>query len=286
MSRSVEANDRVVAEDHAGKGRQVDRQSRGSGYQALVLLPVAVLGAALLAAAFAGCSDSSRSTVIAPGSASAMSSSDTITVVGEATVKSSPDEAVLSVAVESDGKDPAAAMNKNSAAVTDVLERIKREGVDDKDIETANVTVYAIRTYTNDGQEKLTGYRATNTVRVTLADATKVGTVFSAAIEAGANNVSGPVWRLSDNTKAVAEALKKATQNARQKAEALAEASGVDLGDVIMLSENSVQVPVYPMYLDNALMKSDAGGAVVDTPISAASLDVTATVTVTFVLKR
>jgi uncharacterized protein YggE len=146
--------------------------------------------------------------------------------------------------------------------------------------------VYAIRTYTDTGQEKLTGYRATNTILVTMADAKQVGKILSAAIEAGANNVSGPVWQLSDNTKAVTEALKKAAQNARQKAEALADSLGVDLGDVVMMSENSVQVPVYPLYSDVYSAKSDAAGSVAETPISAASLDVTATVTVTFVLKR
>jgi uncharacterized protein YggE len=281
MSRSIQTSGRIRSEACERRGRRPSRLSRGSVSGAVALLLVAVLAAVL-----GGCSDSSRNTVVAPGSASAVSTSDTITVVGEASVKSAPDEAVLTVAVESDGKDPGAAMNKNSTAVSAVLERIKREGVDDKDIETANVTVYAIRTYTDAGQEKLTGYRATNTVRVTIADAKKVGAVFSAAIEAGANNVSGPVWQLSDNTKAVAEALKKAAQNARKKAEALADASGVGLGDVVMLSENSVQMPVYPMYLDSAVAKSDALGGVANTPISAASLDVTATVTVTFALKR
>jgi uncharacterized protein YggE len=246
---------------------------------------VAILGMTLLFALL-GCSDSPRSTVVVPGTSGVATSLDTITVIGNATVKSAPDEAVLTLAVESDGKDPAAAMNRNASSVSDVIERVKREGVKEEDIKTANVSVYAIRTYTDTGQEKLTGYRAMNSILVTVSDAKLVGKVLSAAIEAGANNVSGPVWQLSDDTKVVAEALKKAAQNARQKAEALADSLGVDLGDVVMMSESGVQTPAYPLYSDTYAAKGGAAGIVAETPISAGTLDVTATVTVTFALRR
>ena len=180
---------------------------------------------ALLALGVVGCSDSPSGGVITPGSGG-VSPLDTITVVGEATVKSVPDEAVLTLTVESDGKDTAAAMNTNSAAASKVVERIKAEGVDEKSIETANVSLYAIMTYSSTGRPKVTGYHATNTVTVTLTDIQLVGKVLSASIEAGANNISGPTWRLSDDTKLAAEALAKAAQNARQKAEALAASLG------------------------------------------------------------
>ena len=140
-----------------------------------------------------------------------------------------------------------------------VLDRLKSEGVAAEAIETTNVSVYPIRTYNPEtGQETLTGYRAQNSVTVTLADAGQVGKVLSAAVEAGANIVSGPVWKLSDDTAAVAAALKKAVANARTKAEALAEAQGVKVGDVVMMNESSVDVPVYPVYY--ATDSAKAGG--------------------------
>jgi uncharacterized protein YggE len=266
----------------ARRRARIQRTSVGARWSSLAI------GAFLmtfLLLSLAGCSDSPRTTVVASSPASAISSPDTITVLGEATVKSAPDQAAVTLAVESDGNDPAAAMNKNATAVAHVLERLKSEGVKDSEIETTNVSLYAVRTYTDTGEEKLTGYRATNSVVVTVSDAGKVGKLLSAAIEAGANSVSGPVWRLSDDASAVAEALKKAAQDARQKAQALADSLGVDLGDVIMMSENSVQLPVYPMYSDS-LSSKDSAGSVAVTPISAGTVDVTATVTVTFVLKR
>ncbi len=251
----------------------------------MIVVAAAIMAMTLLFALL-GCSDSPRSTVVVPGTSGVATSLDTISVIGNATVKSAPDEAVLTLAVESDGKDPAAAMNKNASSVSEVVERVKREGVKEEDIKTANVSVYAIRTYTETGQEKLTGYRAMNSILVTVSDPKLVGKLLSAAIEAGANNVSGPVWQLSDDTKVVAEALKKAAQNARQKAETLADSLGVDLGDVVMISESGVQTPVYPLYSDTSAGKGDFAGIVAETPISAGTLDVTATVTVTFALKR
>jgi uncharacterized protein YggE len=286
MSKTEKTMERGTTGTQGRRRLQLGQVSQRPGARSTILLAIATLVAALLALGLGGCSDSPRSTVVASGSVGAVSSPDTITVIGEATAKSAPDEAVITLAVESDGKDPAAAMNKNSAAVSSVVERIKREGVVDGDIETTNVSVYAIRTYTDTGQEKLTGFRATNSILVTLSDTKQVGKVLSAAIEAGANNVSGPVWQLSDDEKAVAEALKKAAQNARQKAEVLADSLSVDLGDVIMMSENSVRVPVYPVYAGLADAKAGAADFVAETPISAGSLDVTAMVTVTFALKK
>ncbi|OFV80451.1 MAG: hypothetical protein A2W26_09420 [Acidobacteria bacterium RBG_16_64_8] len=213
-------------------------------------------------------------------------SPNTITVVGDATVSSAPDEAVLTLTIETDGDDPGTAMNQNAEAVTAVIDRLKQEDVEDGDIETANVSVYPIRSYHPEtGKETLVGYRCQNSIRVTLADADVVGRVLSAAVEAGANVVSGPVWKLSDDTAAVTEALRKATEKARAKAEALADAQGVELGDVVMMTETNVEVPVYPMF-ESALMKDLASGAVSETPISPASLDISATVTVTYELKR
>jgi uncharacterized protein YggE len=285
MFRSDKAIRSHLSGAYPGRTRGAGSYGGSTANRVFVSSVACVLTVAFLLA-LAGCSDAPRSTIIAAGSAGAVSSPDTITVVGEATVKSAPDEAVLTLAVESDGKDPAAAMNSNSSSVSDVVKRVKQEGVKDENIETANVSVYAIRTYTETGQEKLTGYRATNSIHVTVSDAKQVGKILSAAIEEGANNVSGPVWQLSDDTKVVGEALKKAAQNARQKAEVLADSLGVDLGDVVMMSENSVQGPVYPMYSNSYSGKADAAGMVAETPISAGTLDVTATVTVTFAIRR
>ncbi|HLA82815.1 MAG TPA: SIMPL domain-containing protein [Thermoleophilia bacterium] len=240
----------------------------------------------------AGCADGEKSdTSTAPTTAQtqqlgAIVNRDTITVIGKAKVTSAPDEAVLTLSVENDGADAAKALDVNSQSTQKVIDRLKAEGLEDSAIETANVTVYPIRTYDpKTGKESLTGYRAQNTVTVTLKDALKVGKVLAAAVETGATNITGPEWRLSEDSAAVTEALKKAVANAKTKAEAVAEGQGIKLGDVIMMNEGGVEVPIVPVYSDLRLTAAEAA-KVAEPPISPATLDITATITVTYSLSR
>src|SRR5665811_672393 len=136
---------------------------------------------------------------------------DSITVSGEGLVKAGPDEATLTVTVETDAPDARQALDANSKQTSQVLERLKAEGLDESSLQTSNVAVYPNRRWDpQSGQETLEGYRAQNSIRVVLTDLTKVGDIFTAATEAGANNISGPEWRLADDSAAVTDALDKA----------------------------------------------------------------------------
>ncbi|MBN1632126.1 MAG: SIMPL domain-containing protein, partial [Thermoleophilia bacterium] len=122
-----------------------------------------------------------RDRAAAPGS-------KTITVTGAATVSVAPDEAMLTFVVESDGVEPGTSMAANAIGVGSLLTRLSAEGVDVAATQTANVSVYPIRTYDpKTGQESLTGYRSQNTVVVRLrgADMTAAaGKLLSAGLEA------------------------------------------------------------------------------------------------------
>jgi len=238
-----------------------------------------------MSALISGCGDDSGKVASVTVQASASGAPNTITVLGKATVTSAPDEAILTLTVENEAPDSGASLDANSVTTKKVTERLKAEGVEDIAIETSNVSVYPIRTYDpKTGKETLTGYRSQNTVKVTLKDTLTVGKVLAASVEMGATNVSGPVWRLTEDSAAVSEALKQAVVNARTKADALAGAQGVKVGDVLMMKEGSVEVPMVPVYAEMYHMAT--AGKVTEPPISAASLDVTATVTVAYVLTR
>jgi uncharacterized protein YggE len=86
---------------------------------------------------------------------------ETIMVIGTATVKSAPNEAVLNLSVEADGVEPGLAANADSAAVRGVIDRLTAEGVEDADIETANVSVHPIRTCDPRGRGRTAGYHGT-----------------------------------------------------------------------------------------------------------------------------
>ena len=165
----------------------------------------------------------------------------TMTVTGAATVYAVPDEAVITFVVESDGVEPGVSMSANAAEVEKVLARLSAEGVGGAETQTANVNVYPIRTYDpKTGQESLAGYRSQNTVVVRLRGSdmqAKAGRLLSAGLEAGATGVSGPAWRLRDETQVVAEALRQAAVNAKTKADSLAEAQGMRVGEVVAMRE-------------------------------------------------
>lgn len=209
---------------------------------------------------------------------------NTIIVTGTGKVTTLPDEASIQVSVQSDGTTAALALDLNSKDMQKVLDRLKAEGVKDSDIETSNVVVYPNRYYDQStGQEKTTGYRAENTVTVTFRDLAIIGKIFAAVVEAGADNVYGPTWQLSEDNPAMATALTRAIANARSKAEAIAADQNVQLGDAIVISESSASTPIY-MY-DKAAA-AGAGESITVPPINPQNLDVTASVTVTYRMTR
>ena len=109
--------------------------------------------------------------------------------------------------------------------------------------------------------------------------------MFAAAAEAGANNLSGPIWQLSDNTKALSEALAQASAQVRAKAEAFAAANGVTLGDVLVLTEG-YSSPVYYYRTRSETATTPAGAGVYAPPINPQNLDIYINATITYQLKR
>ena len=121
-------------------------------------------------------------------------------------------------------------------------------------------------------------------MNVTLTDFKLIGPVFAAAAEAGANNISGPTWQLSENSQAETQALTKADTNARSKAEALAAAEGVTVGDVLIINETSAS-PILPIYSAGAASGA-ATPSVTPPPVSPQNVEVTASVSITYQLKH
>ena len=211
---------------------------------------------------------------------------NTIVVSGAGTVTTLPDRATIQVGVENDAATAAEALAANSSDMQRVLDRLEAEGFTGGAIETANVVVYPDRYYDQQsGQEKTTGYRAQNTVTVTFTDLSRVGDVYAAMIEAGADSVSGPNWQLSDDNPAITAALTQAIANARSKAEAIAADQGVQLGEALIISENSASQP-YPLYAQKAAAGMIADFSLAPPPIRPENMDVTASVTVTYRMSR
>ena len=228
--------------------------------------------------------NSTTTTVGAPEAQSSLL--HTVTVSGTGHMSALPDQAVISIGVQGSAATAAAALDANSKQMQKILARLKADGIPDAAVETTNVAVYGNPRYDQKtGEQTGTSYQASNSVKVTLTDFSEIGGVFAAAAEAGANNLSGPTWQLSDNTKAQTQALAQASAQAHSKAEAFAAANGVTLGDVLVLTEGySSPVYYYGGYAESAT--TTAGAAVYSPPINPQNLDIYINVTITYQLRR
>ncbi len=161
----------------------------------------------------------------------------TITVVGEGTVKIKPDIAQANIGVEVTKPTVKEASSGARDVMQAVLIALKEQGVDEKDIQTSGFSVWVERPYIQEGQPGEPIYHVTNQVAVTIRDLETVETVLGATIEAGANNIYGVTFSLSDPSQVESEARKKAVADALAKAQELATLNGVKLGDVASVSE-------------------------------------------------
>jgi uncharacterized protein YggE len=156
-----------------------------------------------------------------------------------------------------------------------VLAALKSAGVDKSDVKTQGISVSP--SYAEEG--RIDGYEARNSVSVKIHDLPSAGKVLDAASNAGANEVYGPSLSRSDQDELQAKALRDAVADARMKAEALADAAGVELGPVTAITEGFGGGPE-PYYAAGAERLTADKAA----PIEPGTQDVQATVTVTFAI--
>lgn len=202
-------------------------------------------------------------------SATATPAGKTITVTGNGTVTGVPDRADLSFSVDARAKTAAAALAENATDATTVIQALKNAGIAAADIQTTQVS---LSPQTSQDGTTIIGYAASNGVSV-HAKIAQAGTLIDTAVAAGATSVGGPSLSLSDQAGLYRDALKDALTDAKLKAQALADGSGLTLGGVQSISEGSSPTPL-PM-----AGKLDASAG---TPVEPGTQDVQATVTVTY----
>jgi uncharacterized protein YggE len=166
----------------------------------------------------------------------------TITVVGRGEVKSAPDVAQINLGVEVIAPTVAEALDEADARMQAILDALKAAGIESKDIQTSNFSINFERQSPEPRPMSEEGapagvYRVSNMVRVTVRDLDKVGEIIDAAVTAGANNVWGVQFGLEDTAALEEQAREKAVADARTRAESLAALNGVEVGDVVTISE-------------------------------------------------
>ena len=213
--------------------------------------------------------------------ASAALAETKIEVTGTGETQISADTAVISLGVSARDKDVLQAQQKVNAVIAAIRQHLAEKGVPEENINTDYMNIYAIYDYNGD-LEMVSAYSASSTLAVKVTNMEDVGMLIDEAFAAGANTLNGISFSASDTEAAKAESLKAAIAEAKAKAEVIAEASGLKITGISVISEGGAYN--YSNTVGNFSAKTMDRGeeAAAGTVVQAAKLIVTASVTITF----
>jgi uncharacterized protein YggE len=202
-----------------------------------------------------------------------------IAVIAEGQVSAPPDVAYVNLGVQTEAQTAQAAMQANSQTIAAVIAAVQGAGIPENKIRTVGVNVSPITAPARPGEgtpPQTVGYRAMNTINVTVDDVAKAGAVLDAGVGAGANVANGLSFGFKDASALRRQALDQAARAARADADAVAAALGVRISGIRLVEEQGGGTP---SPLPRAMAADAAGGAV---PVQPGQLTVTSSVRVVF----
>ena len=203
----------------------------------------------------------------------------TISVSGTGTVEAVPDIAHIDLGVASDARTANEALRRNSESMAEVYKILSDQGVASTDIQTTEISLSPNYDTSISGRApSIIGYRARNMVAITVRDLPNLGSVLDKVSEAGSNLIRSIRFGLNDTTELMNKARQEAVEDAKSKAALYAQSAGIDVGDVISISEQRGRSPA-PMGM--ARMESSMA---LDVPIAGGELSLSATVHVVFLI--
>jgi len=176
------------------------------------------------------------------------SENGTISVSGDARVFIAPDIGELSLGIQTGRQATAsAAMQKLKTGMDKVIAAVKEQGIEEKDIRSESFYLNPVYDWSN-GLQVPRGFEATQSLRIKVRDLDKVSEVLGVATAAGANQAGSVNFTVDDPDAKRAEARQEAINEAKAKAEELADQLGVSLGEIVSFNEGYGGSPMPPMY--------------------------------------
>ena len=203
----------------------------------------------------------------------------TLNLTADGEVKAAPDEATITLGVQTKAATAGQAMTENAARMNQVMAALRRAGIADRDVQTSNINLSAEYDYQQNQPPRLTGYAASNDVTITVNDLKRLGGALDAVVAAGANQINGVSFGLKDPLAAEDAARRAAVTALRAKADLYAQATGYHVARLVNLSEGGGYSPGPVRVM--AMAKAPA-----PTPVSAGELTVRISVTGVYELGR
>ena len=205
-----------------------------------------------------------------------------ISVSGEGKIKVTPDEAIITVAVENTGKEAAEVKKKNDEIVDKVLKLIKQRGIPTADYQTQRVNLYKNYDYNT----KKYNYVANQTISIHLKDLSKYDKLMMDLVDSGINSIQGVEFKSSKIKEYESQARKKAMVDAKQKAEDYVSVlPGQKVGKALVISDNSFTNYPRPVYAEMKTMAMADGASMPQETLAIGEIEIISNVSVSFILE-
>ena len=172
----------------------------------------------------------------------------TIAVTGEGSVVIPPDTAIVTLGVQTRGPAVGPTVAANNEAAERVMQAVTQLGVAPEEVQTTYFSISTQPRYDEFGNvtDEVT-YFVDNTVTITLHDVSLLGTLLGDSLGAGANSVQSLTYTVAEPAAALGSARSQALADAQRQADQLATESGVTLGPILTVVENTGGVSPVPL---------------------------------------
>ncbi len=203
-----------------------------------------------------------------------------INVSGEGKVKVIPDQASISITIETKGTKAEDVKRENDTKMDAILKFIKKSNIVKEDFQTQRVALNPNYDYL----KKKSNYVATQSVQILLKDLSKYDVLMEGLVNEGINRIDNVEFKSSKMVQLQSEARKLAMKEAKAKADDFVSVLGQKVGKAILISDNSQTYSPQPRVFAMKAMAMDGAAAPRET-LAAGEIEITANVSVSFILE-
>jgi uncharacterized protein YggE len=208
-----------------------------------------------------------------------------LTVHANATTRTTPDLAIVTLGVTARGANARAAQEAQATRMNAVMEAVRAAGVAEEDVQTVGFSLEPQYAYPRNQAPRITGYQSTNTIAIRVKDLNAISGLIDATVADGANNLHGIEFTYQDDEASRDSARAKAVETARARADAYAEAAGMRVARVLSITEPGAETPAWGGAYEYDMRAAGMMTAQSAAPISPGQLDNRSSVTVVFELR-
>ncbi|MGH7927256.1 MAG: SIMPL domain-containing protein [Candidatus Binatia bacterium] len=202
-----------------------------------------------------------------------------VTATGEAVITAEPDQAEIDVGVVTQARSAPEAAKENAEKLARVMAEVKKLLGKGDEVKTASYSLNPNYRYAQERKPEITGYTATNILRIKTGNLTNVGKLIDVSMQSGANAINRLAFMLKDEHAAQLQALRVASQKAKDKTEEIAAALGLKITRILAVTEGERAVRPLTMPLARGAQREAMAPA--PTPVEAGTIEVRSTVTLT-----